>query len=148
MRATASLRASPYAPHNKRLRRHGGDIRVIRKGFPSDEAPATRLVIAAGLQGHDVLAFAHELGRGLWELEKTLSDPIDIGDAATRSGLDLAKVRAAAPPDSELEAIWDRNTAEGLARGVFGAPAYVLPSGEIFWGQDRLEFLDRALSKM
>jgi 2-hydroxychromene-2-carboxylate isomerase len=32
--------------------------------------------------------------------------------------------------------------------GVFGAPSYVLPSGEIFWGQDRLELLERALKKL
>ena len=32
--------------------------------------------------------------------------------------------------------------------GVFGAPSYVLPSGEIFWGQDRLELLDRALKTL
>ena len=36
-------------------------------------------------------------------------------------------------------------TDEALAAGVFGAPSYVLPSGEIFWGQDRLELLERAL---
>ena len=38
-------------------------------------------------------------------------------------------------------------TAEAIKRGVFGAPSYVLPTGEIFWGQDRLEFLDRALAR-
>jgi 2-hydroxychromene-2-carboxylate isomerase len=32
-----------------------------------------------------------------------------------------------------------------VTAGVFGAPSYVLPSGEIFWGQDRLELLERAL---
>ena len=115
------------------------------KHFPSDEAAATRLVIAAALQGRDALTFATELGRGLWEKEKSLSDAADIAAAAARAGLDLTAVRAGAPPDAELDAIWDKNTEEGLARGVFGAPAYVLPSGEIFWGQDRLEFLERAL---
>jgi 2-hydroxychromene-2-carboxylate isomerase len=35
-----------------------------------------------------------------------------------------------------------------LAAGVFGAPSYVLPSGEIFWGQDRLELLDRTLKQL
>ena len=34
---------------------------------------------------------------------------------------------------------------DALKAGVFGAPSYVLPSGEIFWGQDRLELLERAL---
>ena len=37
--------------------------------------------------------------------------------------------------------------AEALAAGVFGAPSYVLPSGEFFWGQDRLEFVERALAR-
>ena len=35
--------------------------------------------------------------------------------------------------------------AEALAKGVFGAPAYVYRD-ELFWGQDRLDFLDRALA--
>ena len=132
----------------KRWRDHLGIPIVIEpKRFPSDELAATRLLIAAILQGHDVLPFAHELGRGLWELEKSLSDPADIADAAKRAGIDVAKVRASALPDSELDAVWDRNTSEGIAKGVFGAPAYVLPGGEIFWGQDRLEFLDRALDQ-
>lgn len=132
----------------RRWRDHLGIPIVLEpKGFPSDEAAATRLVIAASMQGKDALGFATELGKNLWELERTLSDPADIADAAKRAGIDLAGVRAAAPPDSELDAIWERNTQEGLARGVFGAPAYVLPSGEFFWGQDRLDFLERALKR-
>lgn len=132
----------------KRWREHLG-IPIVSepKHFPSDEVAATRLVIAAAMQGHDALSFATELGRGLWELDLTLSDPGAIAGAAVRAGLDLAAVRSDAAADAALDTIWDKNTEEGLARGVFGAPAYVLPSGEIFWGQDRLEFLERALSK-
>ena len=43
---------------------------------------------------------------------------------------------------------YDQYTQEALAAGVFGAPSYVLPSGEIFWGQDRLELLERALKML
>ena len=38
--------------------------------------------------------------------------------------------------------------AKKIAAGVFGAPSYVLPSGEIFWGQDRLDLLERALKML
>jgi 2-hydroxychromene-2-carboxylate isomerase len=132
----------------KRWRDHLGVPIVIEpKSFPADEGAATRLVIAAALQGLDALKFSAELSRNLWELERTLSDPADIAAAAARAGIDLAALQAAAPPDAELDRIWEKNTEEGLARGVFGAPAYVLPSGEFFWGQDRLEFLERALRK-
>ena len=130
----------------KRWRDHLGiPINIHPKHFPSDEVAATRLVIAAAMQGYDALKFATELGRGLWQLEQSLADPAAIGAAANRAGIDLSAVRAKAPSDADLDTVWDKNTSDGLARGVFGAPAYVLPSGEIFWGQDRLEFLDRAL---
>lgn len=130
----------------KRWRAHLGIPIVLQpKGFPSDEVAATRLVIAAAMQGRDALSFARELGKNLWEMERTLSEPGDIAAAAERAGIDLAAVRGAAAPDAELDKIWEKNTADGLARGVFGAPAYVLESGELFWGQDRLEFLERAL---
>ncbi len=47
------------------------------------------------------------------------------------------------------EGTWSgMNQPEALAAGVFGAPSYVLPSGEIFWGQDRLELRDRALKQL
>jgi 2-hydroxychromene-2-carboxylate isomerase len=35
-----------------------------------------------------------------------------------------------------------------LAAGVFGAPSFVLPYGEIFWGQDRLELLESTLKEL
>jgi 2-hydroxychromene-2-carboxylate isomerase len=35
---------------------------------------------------------------------------------------------------------------KAVARGVFGAPSYIYRS-ELFWGQDRLDFLERALSR-
>src|SRR4051812_35578838 len=115
------------------------------KYFPCDDAAATRLLIAAKLQGKDALKFSIELGRALWEREETLADPQAVALAAERAGLDAAALRANAPPDAELGALHDQFTQEAMAAGVFGAPSFVLPSGEIFWGQDRLELLERAL---
>jgi len=115
------------------------------KHFPSNDAVATRLVIAAKLQGEDAHKLSLELGRALWEREENLSDAAAITAAAERAGLDAAAVRAAGPSDAELDALLEQYTQEALKAGVFGAPSYVLPSGEIFWGQDRLELLDRAL---
>ena len=121
-------------------------ITLEPKHFPSDETLGSRLVIAAVLQGEDACRLAQELGRSIWELEGNLGDEAVVADAAKRAGLDAAAIRKAGPSDEELDRIHDQNTAEALSRGVFGAPSYVLPSGEFFWGQDRLEFLDRALA--
>jgi 2-hydroxychromene-2-carboxylate isomerase len=126
---------------------HGLPINLEPKHFPSDEAIGTRLVIAAALHGKDACRLALELGRSIWELESNLGDEAVVAAAAQRAGLDAAAIRKAGPSDAELDRINDQNTAEALERGVFGAPSYVLPSGEFMWGQDRLEFLDRALAK-
>ena len=102
-------------------------------------------MIAAKLQGKDAHRLSLELGRALWEREESLADPAVMASAAQRAGLDAAALRAGGPSDAELDALYEQYTQEALAAGVFGAPSYVLPSGEIFWGQDRLELLERAL---
>lgn len=117
------------------------------KYVPCDDLAATRLLIAAKLQGKDAVKLSIEFGRALWEREETLADPAAVSQAAQRAGLDAAELRANAPPDSELDALHEQFTKEAIAAGVFGAPSFVLPSGEIFWGQDRLELLERALKK-
>ena len=60
-------------------------------------------------------------------------------------GLDAAKVMAlgAEPRWTERKAA---DTQAALARGVFGAPSYVIGE-EIFWGQDRLDFVERRLAR-
>ena len=132
----------------KRWRDYRGvPINLEPKHFPSDETIGTRLVNAAALQGLDACRLALELGRSLWELEGNLGDQAVVAEAAKRAGLDAMAIRKSGPSDEELDRIHDQNTSEALQRGVFGAPSYVLPSGEFFWGQDRLEFLDRALAK-
>lgn len=125
----------------------GLPIVIQPKHFPSDETSGTRLLIAAKLQGKDAHALATEMGRALWEREESLAEWDALKAAASRAGLDADVIRAAAPPDAELDRLHDAWTAEALDKGVFGAPTYYLESGEFFWGQDRLELLERALSK-
>ena len=81
----------------------------------------------------------------MWEREESLADAAVMALAAQRAGLDAAALLAGGPSDAELDALFQQYTEDALAAGVFGAPSYVLPSGEIFWGQDRLELLERAL---
>ena len=123
----------------------GLPLNVEPKYFPSDDLAATRLVIAAKLQGKDAHLLSLELGRAVWEREESFADVAVMAAAAQRAGLDAAALRANGPADAELDALYERYTQDALKAGVFGAPSYVLPSGEIFWGQDRLELLERAL---
>jgi 2-hydroxychromene-2-carboxylate isomerase len=115
------------------------------KSFPVDETPAARLVIAAVDLGQDALFLSMEIGRALWQLDQNTADAAVLTAAAKRAGLDADALRSAAPSDAVLDASWDANTADALSCGVFGAPSYVFQDGEIFWGQDRLMFVEAKL---
>ena len=123
----------------------GIPLTVEPRYFPSDDLAATRLVIAGKLQGKDAHRLSLEFGRAIWEREESLADAAVVSAAAQRARLDASALRANGPSDAELDALYEQFTQDALKAGVFGAPSYVLPSGEIFWGQDRLELLDRAL---
>ena len=110
--------------------------------MPAD--PAALLIVAAGeREGSDAaLELAGRFGAAVWVEQR------DIGDEATRreivaeAGLpDDLHARSALPATAGRYAT---DTRQALDGGVFGAPSYVV-DGEIFWGQDRLEFLARRL---
>lgn len=65
---------------------------------------------------------------------------------ATGVGLDPEPLLAAALSD-EVQAIYEANTVEAIERSVFGSPAYFV-DGDMFYGQDRLEMVERALRQL
>jgi len=83
---------------------------------------------------------AGDLLRAVWAEEKNIADAGVLADIAARHGITEAGAAIA-----QGRPVYERNTQEALARQVFGAPTYVYRD-ELFWGQDRLDFLDRALA--
>jgi 2-hydroxychromene-2-carboxylate isomerase len=110
------------------------------KHFPAPAERAMRMIIAAG---EDAGSLAFAMMRACWAEERDVSDPATLRAIAGEAGLDGDALLAAAERD-ETQRVLAANTAEAIERQVFGAPTYVL-KGELFWGQDRLDFLDRAL---
>lgn len=114
--------------------------------FPLDEIPAGRLIAATILEhGNDAgMTIAFALLRAVWAEERDPTDPqtlIMIADACGWNG----KALLGASQQPEAQELLDRNTRAAMEHQVYGAPWYVY-KGESFWGQDRLEFLDRALA--
>jgi len=115
------------------------------KYFPAHENLAARLVVATREAGVDALGLAHAILRALWAEERNTGDPATLDEIARARGLEAAALFNAAESEA-IKARYQADTARAMAANVFGAPSYVL-DGEIFWGQDRLDFLGRALSK-
>ncbi|MEC9367378.1 MAG: 2-hydroxychromene-2-carboxylate isomerase [Pseudomonadota bacterium] len=114
------------------------------KNFPYDEAEAARLVMAAQKSGKDALKLATEIGRALWERDENPADAVVLDAAAKRAALDADALRKSLSAE-EAGKQWEQNTQTAISRNVFGAPSYVV-GDEVFWGQDRLDFVDRALA--
>jgi 2-hydroxychromene-2-carboxylate isomerase len=82
------------------------------------------------------------VGRAIWAEQRNVADPAVLDALQAESGLPAGiaspeALAAAAQRYADL-------TAEARDAGVFGAPTYVV-DGELFWGQDRLDFLQRRL---
>ncbi len=102
------------------------------------------MVIAAQERGHDAFRLSHALLRALWAEERNTADAKVRIEIAAENGMDGAAL-VAAENSPEVQAIYQRYTDDAAAHGVFGAPTLIL-NGERFWGQDRFDFLDRALA--
>ena len=115
------------------------------KFFPVSGDAAARLIMAVDL--HDGSDAAMQLGSAIfsavWAHERNIADDAALAALLTGCGLDAA--RLAQSHSAEVQAQYDANTQQAIDKGIFGAPSYVL-DGEIFWGQDRLDFLERKLS--
>ncbi len=115
------------------------------KYFPYDSRLACLVIIAAGEAGQAMI-LAGALMRACWAEEKNMADESALAAVIRSVALDGDElIRKAGTP--EIAARYDAFTDEAIARQVFGAPTYVYRD-ELFWGQDRIEFLDRALAKV
>lgn len=112
--------------------------------FPTNAAPASYAIIAAqNAGGGDIAGLVAGLTRACWAQEQNIADDAVIRDALAAAGFDPDLADKGLFTGAET---YSRNLEQAVLAGVFGAPSWVAPSGEVFWGQDRLDDLDAHLS--
>lgn len=114
--------------------------------FPVSGDAASKLIIAAQLAHGTARAMqlTGAIGAAVWAQQRNIADAATLAQIADETGLDGAGLLKASEGQS-VQAAYAQNTQEAVSAGVFGAPWYV-HDGQPFWGQDRLDFLDRALA--
>lgn len=114
--------------------------------FPVAGDDAARLIIAVDL--HDGVDAAMRLTGGIlaavWAQERNIADPKVLSALLVEQAIDPARQEYS--HSQQVQETYERYTQEAIDAGVFGAPSYVI-DGEIFWGQDRLGFVERRLAK-
>jgi len=114
--------------------------------FPVNGDRAAYWILAAAEEdSSQALALTGAVGRAIWKEERDVSDESTLTEIARSLRLDAAALHERAA-SHDIAVRYKALTDEAIERKVFGAPTYVYRD-ELFWGQDRLDFLDRALAK-
>jgi carboxymethylenebutenolidase len=113
--------------------------------FPVPGDQAARLILAAQAQhGSDAaMQLSGAVLKAVWAEQRNINDPDTLAQLLAENGLP-GSVQADAAA-AEVQQQYEQATQQALAAGVFGAPSYVI-DGELFWGQDRLDFVERRLA--
>lgn len=112
--------------------------------FPVPGDAAARLILAVdAAHGSDAaMDLSGRVLRAVWAEQRNINDAATLAALVAEAGLPAdALAMAGTPP---VQHRYEEATQQALQAGVFGAPSYVV-DGELFWGQDRLDFLERRL---
>jgi len=124
----------------------GQPINLQPKYFPVNGDDAAKLIIAVDL--HDgsaaAMALTGAILRAVWVEDRNIADAGDL--AALLAALKLPAHRLDEAQTQAVHERYESDTQAAIKAGVFGAPSYVI-DGEIFWGQDRLDFVARRLAR-
>jgi len=123
----------------------GLPLLVQPRFFPVAGDDAARLIIAvdqadgaaAALRLTGAILFA------VWAQERNIADPAVLAELLHENHLEPAHLQASRT--AAVQARYEAQTDEAIAAGVFGAPTYRV-GNELFWGQDRLDFVARKLA--
>ena len=114
--------------------------------FPVAADDAARLIIATD-QAHgsaDALRLVGAILAAVWSQQRNIADHDTLAQLVQEQGLAADLLGQAHGPTARQQ--YDANTQEAIDAGVFGAPTYRI-AGELFWGQDRLDFVERRLAR-
>jgi 2-hydroxychromene-2-carboxylate isomerase len=114
--------------------------------FPVDPGDAARLIVAVKLNDgpEAAMRISGAALRAVWAQERNIADEKVL--ATLLAECNLPAERLAQSHSQAVAEAYGTYTQRAIEAGVFGAPSYVV-DGEIFWGQDRLEFVERKLAQ-
>ena len=128
-----------------RWARWWGQPFVFPGKFPQRTVNAQRLAILASDQSFDDgVRLATALGRAMWAEQRDLEDMATLAQILDENGLPRTWIERTSEP--AIKARLAENTASAQAAGVFGVPTFVVNGTHLFWGQDRLDLVARALA--
>lgn len=122
----------------------GMPLNLQPRYFPVSADAASRLIIAVVLEeGNDAaLRLSGAVFAAVWAQERDIASAHTLAELLDECGLPAGRLAQSHSP--RVTGQYAANTQAAIDAGVFGAPSYCV-DGELFWGQDRLDFVERKL---
>lgn len=128
----------------RQAKKNGLEMNLKPAHWPTNAAPSSYAIIAAqSAGGGDLGALVHGLMHAVWAEERDIAQDDVIKSCLQSAGFDPALADSGLLAGAERYA---QNLEDAVKAGVFGAPFYVTEDGARFWGQDRIEDLERHLA--
>ena len=127
-----------------RWAKHYGVSFTMNPHFPINTLALMRGAVAMQMRSEEEFQrYLASVFSAMFEFPRNLNQPAEIADMLASAGFDPAEVMALVSTPAVKDKL-KANTEQAVARGVFGAPTFFVGT-EMFWGQDRLLFVDEAL---
>lgn len=123
----------------------GMPLVVDPKHHFGDRVLPSGAIFAAQRLGLDADALSFAILQALWRDDRDIADREVLAGLCASVGIDANRVLDPALAEASKAAL-DACTEEAIAKGVPGSPTYIV-DGEVFYGQDRLDLVERALTK-
>ena len=119
-------------------------LNIKPRHFPVPGDQAARMIIAVDQAAGSAAAmrFTGAVLAAVWAQERNIDDHVTLVQLLVENALPASLADAAKA--AEVQVLYESYTQRAIDHGVFGSPSYVI-DGEIFWGQDRLDFVERKL---
>ncbi len=128
-----------------RYARMYGVALVMNPHFPINTITLMRIDVALTLRADARLdAYRAAVFRAIWADQQNMADPATVAAVLAPVGLDATELVAMAA-ETQVKDTLKKWTQDAVDRGVFGAPTFFV-GDEMFWGQDRLDFVRSALT--
>jgi len=129
----------------QRWARHFDVPMTMNPHFPLNTLQLMRGAVAYQLRGEaEFQRYIAAIFGAMFERPRNLGQAEEVAAVLRENGFDPEQFQSLIS-DPAVKDQLKRNTDEAVARGVFGAPTFFVGE-QMFWGQDRLDFVEQALS--
>lgn len=126
------------------------EMNIKPKYFPVNPLQSSKLILSASIiditeKKRKTFELSKRLAAAVWKNEENIADEKTLIKIADESGFNGANLYSNSN-ESEISSTLEKNTAQALEKNIFGVPSFIYDN-EIYWGQDRIDFLERHIKK-